>query len=100
MNELVDARNVDLAYPLLPIWTLYFSGVSALIGGNFDLGLAILFASFTDVIPDATERASLFFLSTSMQFVGQAVIPPIGGILMNLNGQGNTVEIPLFASLG
>ena len=85
---------------MFPIWTLYFSGISGLIGGNFDLGLAILFASYADVIPDPVERSSLFFLTTSMQFVGQAIIPPIGGKLMNLDGKGGTVEASLFASLG
>ena len=90
---------VYLLYPILPIWTLYFSGAAGLIGGNFDLGLAMLFASYTDVMPSASERATLFFLTTSMQYVAQAFIPPIGGRLMNLDGKGGTPEIAIFTGL-
>lgn len=89
----------DLLYPLLPIWTLYFTGAPGLIGGNFDLGLAMLFASYTDVMPSASERATLFFLTTSMQYVAQAVTPPIGGWLMNLDGKGGTPEVAMIASI-
>jgi MFS family permease len=90
---------VDVCYPLLPIWALYFTGATGLIGGNFDLGLAMLFASYTDVMPSATERATLFFLTTSMQYVAQAFCPPIGGWLMNLDGNGGTPEIALVVSV-
>jgi MFS family permease len=89
----------DLLYPLLPIWTLYFTGAPGLIGGNFDLGLAMLFASYTDVMPSASERATLFFLTTSMQYVAQAFCPPVGGWLMNLDGNGGTPEVALIVSL-
>lgn len=92
----------DLAYPTMPIWSIYFGGIAALFGGNFDLGLAVLFASYTDVMPDATQRTSLFFLTTSMQYVAQAVCPPIGGLLMNLDGNGGTplVAMVLGISMG
>jgi hypothetical protein len=70
-----------------------------LIGGNFDVGLAMLFASYTDVMPDATERASLFFLTTSMQFLAQTFCPPIGAWLMNLDGKGGTPQVNLTVSL-
>lgn len=89
----------DLFYPLFPVWTLYLTGVSGLIGGNFDLGIAMLFASYTDVMPSASERATLFFLTTSMQYVAQALCPPVGGWLMNLDGKGGTPEVALGVSL-
>jgi MFS family permease len=88
----------DVYYPLLPIWALYFTGATGLIGGNFDLGLAMLFASYTDVMPSASERATLFFLTTSMQYVAQAFCPPIGGWLMNLDGKGGTPDVALVVS--
>ena len=88
----------DLLYPLLPIWVLYFTGAPGIIGGNFDLGLAMLFASYTDVMPSASQRATLFFLTTSMQYVAQAVCPPIGGWLMNLDDKGGTPEVALMVS--
>ena len=86
----------------MPIWSVYFGGLTALFGGNFDLGLAVLFASYTDVMPDATQRASLFFLTTSMQYIAQALCPSIGGLLMNLDGQGGTplVSMALGISMG
>jgi len=89
----------DVSYPLLPIWALYFTGATSMIGGNFDLGLAMLFASYTDVMPSASERATLFFLTTSMQYVAQAFCPPIGGWLMNLDGKGGTPDIALVVSV-
>ena len=89
----------DLIYPLVPIWTLYFTGALSLIGGNFDLGLAMLFASYTDVMPSASEKATLFFLTTSMQYVAQAFCPLIGGWLMNLDGEGGTSEVAMVVSL-
>ena len=89
----------DLLYPLLPIWALYFTGLPGLISGNFDLGLAMLFASYTDVVPAASERATLFFLTTSMQYAAQVFCPLIGGWLMNLDGKGGTPEVALAASL-
>ena len=88
-----------LAYPVLPIWTLYLTGLPGLIGGNFDLGMAMLFASYTDVVPSTEERSTLFFLTTSMQFVSQAICPPIGGWLMNLDGQGGTQNVAMTVSL-
>jgi hypothetical protein len=60
----------------------------------------MLFASYTDVMPSATERASLFFLTTSMQFLAQTFCPPIGAWLMNLDGKGGTPEVNLFVSFG
>lgn len=87
-------------YPRVPIWTLYFTGVTGLIGGNFDVGLAILFASYSDVMPSASERATLFFLTTSMQYVSQVVCPPIGGWLMNLDGKGGTSEVAMGVGVG
>ena len=70
-----------------------------LIGGNFDIGLAMLFASYTDVMPSATERATLFFLTTSMQYLAQTFCPTIGAILMNLDGKGGTPVVNLTVSL-
>jgi MFS family permease len=84
----------------VPIWTLYLSGLPGLFGGNFDIGLAMLFASYTDVMPSATERASLFFLTTSMQFLAQTFCPPIGAWLMNLDGKGGTPQVNLTVSFG
>jgi hypothetical protein len=92
-------EEVDLLVPKVPIWTLYFSGLSGLIGGNFDIGIAMLFASYTDVMPSATERASLFFLTTSMQFLAQTFCPFIGAWLMNLDGKGGTPKVNLGVSL-
>ena len=89
----------DLLYPFLPIWALYFTGAPGLIGGNFDLGLAMLFASYTDVMPFASQRATLFFLTISMQYVAQAFCPPIGGWLTNLDGKGGTPEVAMLVSL-
>jgi hypothetical protein len=71
-----------------------------LIGGNFDVGLAMLFASYTDVVTSATERASLFFLTTSMQYLAQTFCPFIGAWLMNLDGKGGTPQINMMVSLG
>ncbi|KAF2104754.1 MFS general substrate transporter [Rhizodiscina lignyota] len=88
-----------LGFPRVPIWTLYLSGTPGLIGGNYDIGLAMLFASYSDVMPSATERASLFFLTTSMQYFAQTFCPSIGGWIMNLDGKGGTSHINLFASL-
>lgn len=84
----------------MPIWTLYLTGLSGLIGGNFDVGLAMLFASYTDVVPNATERASLFFLTTSMQYLAQTFCPFIGAWLMNLDGKGGTPQVNITVSLG
>jgi MFS family permease len=88
----------DLGFPRVPIWTIYLSGLPGLFGGNFDVGLAMLFASYTDVMPSATERASLFFLTTSMQFLAQTICPPIGAWLMNLDGKGGTPQVNLAVS--
>lgn len=90
----------DLGFPKVPIWTLYLSGTPGLIGGNFDVGLAMLFASYTDVMPSATERVSLFFITTSMQYVAQTCCPSIGAFLMNLDGNSGTPQVNLFVSLG
>lgn len=84
----------------MPIWTIYLGGIAALFGGNFDLGLAVLFASYTDVMPDATQRTSLFFLTTSMQYIARAVCPPIGGLLMNLDGHGGTPLVAMILGIG
>ncbi|KAH8816606.1 major facilitator superfamily domain-containing protein [Xylogone sp. PMI_703] len=88
-----------LSFPKVPIWTLYLSGLPGIFGGNFDVGLAMLFASYTDVIPSASERASLFFLTTSMQYCAQIFCPSIGAWLMNLDGKGGTPEVNLIVSL-
>lgn len=92
--------ELDFAFPKVPIWTLYLSGSPGLFGGNFDVGLAMLFASYTDVLPSTTERASLFFLTTSMQFLAQMFCPFIGAWLMNLDGKGGTPHVNLAVSLG
>lgn len=92
--------DADLAYPALPIWTLYVSAFGAIIGANFELSIAMLFASYTDVIPSASQRASLFFVTTSMQYVGQAFFPILAGRLINLDGKGGTPEVSLYAALG
>lgn len=60
----------------------------------------MLFASYSDVMPIASERASLFFLTTSMQYFAQTFCPPIGAWLMNLDGKGGTPQVNLFVSLG
>jgi MFS family permease len=78
---------------------LYLSGTPGLFGGNYDVGLAMLFASYTDVMPLATERATLFFLTTSMQYVAQTFCPSIGAVLMNLDGHGGTPHVNLLVSL-
>ncbi|KAF1991067.1 MFS general substrate transporter [Aulographum hederae CBS 113979] len=88
-----------LGFPKVPIWTLYLSGIPGLIGGNYDVGLAMLFAAYTDVMPSATERASLFFLTTSMQYLAQTFCPTIGAFLMNLDGHGGTPQVNLAVSL-
>jgi MFS family permease len=85
---------IDLTYPLLPIWTLYFSGAFALIGGNFDIGVAILFSSVADVVPSNTQRTALFFIISSMMYVAQAIFAPIGGWLLDLDGEGGTPWVP------
>jgi len=89
----------DLYFPKVPIWALYLSGLPGLIGGNYDVGLAMLFASYTDVMPVAMERASLFFLTTSMQYLAQSFCPSIGALLMNLDGKGGTPQVNLAVSL-
>lgn len=88
-----------LGFPRVSIWTLYLSGLPGLVGGNFDIGLAMLFASYTDVMPSATERATLFFLTTSMQYLAQTICPTIGAFLMNLDGKGGTPQVNLTVSL-
>jgi hypothetical protein len=89
----------DLGFPKVPIWTLYLSGTPGLFGGNYDVGQAMLFASYTDVMPSASERASLFFLTTSMQYLAQTFCPAIGAFLMNLDGHGGTPQVNLIVSL-
>ena len=88
----------DLCFPKVPVWTLYLSGLPGLIGGNYDVGLAMLFASYTDVMPVATERELLFFLTTSMQYLAQMFCPSIGALLMNLDGKGGTPQVNLAVS--
>jgi MFS family permease len=89
----------DMLYPNVPIWALYLSGIPGLIGGNFDLGLVMLFVSYTDVMISETQRTILFFITTSMQYPAQAVGPLVSGALMDLDGQGNTPEVALFVAL-
>ncbi|KAI9745860.1 MAG: hypothetical protein M1818_000541 [Claussenomyces sp. TS43310] len=90
---------VYLVYPALPIWTLYISGLGALVGANFDLSLAMIFASYTDVMPSEKQRATLFYITTAMQYVGQGFFPIIAGWLINMDGKGGTPEISLFVCL-
>ena len=79
---------------------MYLSGTPGLIGGNFDLGLAMLFVSYTDVMTSEAQRTTWFFLTTSMQYPAQAVVPMLSGVFMNLDGQGTTPEIALMIGLG
>lgn len=88
-----------LCFPKVPIWTLYLSGLPGIIGGNFDIGISMLFASYTDVMPSSTERASLFFITTSMQYLAQAFCPSIGAWLMNMDGKGGTPQVNMAVSL-
>lgn len=78
---------------------MYISGVGALVGANFDLSLAMLLASYTDVMPSPKQRATLFFITTAMQYVGQAIFPLIAGWLINLDGEGGTAQVSLFVCL-
>lgn len=89
----------DMLYPKVPIWALYLSGLPGLIGGTFDLGLVMLFVSYNDVMISETQKTTLFFLTTSMQYPAQAVGPLVSGVLMDLNGQGNTPEVAFFVAL-
>ena len=89
-----------MLYPKMPIWTMYLSGIPGLIGGNFDLGLAMLFVSYADVMTSEAQRTTLFFLTTSMQYPAQAVVPILSGIFMNLDGQGTTPEVALIVGFG
>ncbi|KAI9821930.1 MAG: hypothetical protein M1827_002512 [Pycnora praestabilis] len=85
---------IYLTFPLLPLWTMYVVNGFSIIGGNYDFGLAILFASVTDVVPSDAERTALFFLISSMLSVAQAFCPPLGGFLMDLDGKGGTPWVP------
>ena len=88
-----------MLYPRIPIWALYITGITGL-GGNFDLAMAVLLASYTDVLPSTKERSTLFFLTTSMQYIAQAIFPALGSVLMNLDGKGGTPHIAFITSLG
>ena len=59
----------------------------------------MLFAAYTDVMFSASQRASLFFLTISMQYPAQIIAPPIGAWLMNLDGQGGTPQVNMMVSL-
>jgi len=59
----------------------------------------MLFASYSDVMPSATERASLFFLTTSMQYLAQTFCPSIGALLMDLDGKSGTPQVNMCVSL-
>ncbi|MCJ1231381.1 hypothetical protein MMC12_008058 [Toensbergia leucococca] len=83
-------------YPKVPIWTVYLSGIPGLIGGNFDLGLAMLFTSYTDIMVSEAKKTTLFYLTTCMQYPAQAIGPLVSGVLIDLNGQGTTPEVALF----
>ena len=85
-----------MLYPKVPIWAMYLSGIPGLIGGNFDLGLAMLFVSYTDVMISEAQRTSLLFLTTAMQYPAQAVAPLLSGVLMDLDHQGTTPEVAMF----
>ena len=78
----------------MPIWSIYFSGALALTGGNFDFGLAILMASITDIVPSNSDRVTIFFILSSMLFVAQLICPLLGGILLDLDGEGGTPWVP------
>ena len=75
---------------------MYLSGIPGLVGGNFDLGLAMLFVSYTDVMISEPQRTSLLFLTTAMQYPAQAVAPLLSGVLMDLDHQGTTPEVAMF----
>ena len=88
-----------MLYPKTPIWTIYLTGIPGLIGGNFDLGLAMLFVSYADVMTSENQRTSLTFLTTSMQYPAQAIGPLLSGFFMDLDGQGTTPEVALLIGL-
>ena len=88
-----------MLYPRIPIWALYITGITGL-GGNFDLAMAVLLASYTDVLPSTKERSTLFFLTTSMQYIAQAIFPAVGSILMNLDGKGGTPHVAFITGWG
>ncbi|KAI9894577.1 MAG: hypothetical protein M1814_001931 [Vezdaea aestivalis] len=89
---------VYLMYPRVPIQLLYISGIFAIQGGNFDTGIAILYTSISDVIPRAEDRTSVFFVISAMLPLAQ-ITPPLGGVLLDLDGQGGTPWIPFLIAL-
>ena len=86
LSNLADFENLDFAYPRLPVWTMYFSGAFALFGGNFDFGLAIFFASITDIVKSDSQRTTLFFALSAMLPAAQLVSPALGGWLLEVGG--------------
>ena len=91
---------VDLGYPYVPIWVSFCGGLGGLIGANFDLNLAVLLAAYNDALSSSTQVATYFFITTSMQYVGQVAFPLLAGKAINLDGKGGTSEVSLFISLG
>lgn len=65
---------------------MYFSGAFALFGGNFDFGLAIFFASITDIVKSDSQRTTLFFALSAMLPAAQLVSPALGGWLLEVGG--------------
>lgn len=89
-----------VGYPKIPIWVSFCGGLGGIIGANFDLNLALLLAAYTDTMTSSTQVATYFFITTSMQYVGQVAFPLAAGRAINLDGQGGTPEVSLLISLG
>ncbi|CAK4031165.1 MFS general substrate transporter [Lecanosticta acicola] len=89
-----------MGYPVVPIWVSFLGGLGGLIGANFDLNLAVMLAAYTDAMTSSTQRSTYFFITTSMQYVGQVSFPLAAGRAINLDGQGGTSEVSLSISLG
>lgn len=90
----------DIGYPTVPIWVSFLGGLGGLIGANFDLNLAVMLAAYTDSMTSSSQRSTWFFITTSMQYVGQVAFPLAAGKAINLDGQGGTSEVSLSISLG
>ncbi|EME48155.1 hypothetical protein DOTSEDRAFT_69931 [Dothistroma septosporum NZE10] len=96
----VVVASTYLGYPYLPIWVSFCGGLGGLIGANFDLNLAILLAAYNDALTSSTQVATYFFITTSMQYVGQVSFPLLAGKAINMDGKGGTPHVSLFISLG
>lgn len=97
---LINGCCIDYGYPTLPIWLITLTGVTGLVGGNYDLGVSTLFAAYADIIPDATKRSNLIFITTSLQYAAQAICLPLTGKLMSLDGNGGTPQVSFFVAIG